>query len=109
MSEPIFLLNQKIFDNVDMSDDLEGEIIDLAEAKGYAAHFIWTDAPIGFVSTAGSNDGINFVIIDTQATSGESGQHLLNVENSNYRYVKLSFTFDSGSGSLTAYLSAKRE
>lgn len=107
MSDPVFILNKKILDNVAMTADRASEVVDMCNVSGFAMHAIWTGAPEGDVVVSGSNDGINFVPVNTQATAGAAGQHLLNVERQHYRYLRVNFVFTSGSGSLTVYLSGK--
>jgi len=105
---PIFVLNRQLFTNQSLSSTVSSDIVDLAETLGYAIHAIWTGAPVGDISVQGGNDGINFVEIDSVATGGVSGQHLLNVEKHHYRYVRIQYISTSGTGSLTLYISGKR-
>lgn len=107
-SLPVFVLNKQIFTGQSMTSTVSSEIIDLAETLGYAVHSIWTGTPVGAISTQGSNDGVNFVEIDSANTSGAAGQHLLNVEKHHYRYVKIEYIATSSTGSLTTYISGKR-
>lgn len=107
-SLPVFVLNEHLFTNQAMTTTLSTSVIDLAETLGYAVHAIWTGSPVGFISTQGSNDGVNFVEVDSSATGGVAGQHLLNVEKHHYRYVRVQFLFTSGTGSLNLYVSGKR-
>lgn len=105
---PIFVLNTLILDNVSMDANRSSAVIDLAETMGYAVHSVWTGTPDGFISTQGSNDGVNFVEVDSVATGGAAGQHLLNVEKHHYRYVRVQFIFTSGPGVLNTRISGKR-
>lgn len=105
--QPIFAMNNKVFNAVSMTTNLTSVTIDLSETTGYALHAIWTGAPVGTISANGSDDGINFVSVASNPTGGTSGQYLLNVEKIHYRYVQITYTFTSGTGSLTAYVSAR--
>ncbi len=105
---PLFILNKQLFTNTVMTSTLTSEIVDLAETLGYAIHAIWTGTPTGTLSIQGSNDGVNFVQIDSIATGGTAGQHLLNVEKHHDRYVKIVYTFSSSTGVLNLYISGKR-
>lgn len=105
--QPIFAINVKVFDAVAMTSNLSSAVIDLSQTTGYALHAIWTGAPVGTISASGGDDGINFVAVASNSTGGTSGQYLLNVEKIHYRYVQITYTFTSGSGSLTAYVSAR--
>lgn len=105
---PLFVINKKILNAVSMAANTTSEVVDIAEVTGYCVHAIWTGAPVGNIDVCGSNDGINFVSINTQAAGGAAGQLLLNVERQHYRYMWVEYAFTSGTGSLTCYLSAKR-
>ena len=105
---PLFVLNKQLFTNSLMTSTLTSEVVDLAETLGYAIHAIWTGTPTGTLSIQGSNDGLSFVQIDSVATGGVAGQHLLNVEKHHYRYVRVVYTFSSSTGSLNLYISGKR-
>lgn len=109
MSElPIFTFNKHEIEDGDMSGNLSSSIIDISEVTGYCVHAIWSGAPVGNLLIEGSNDSSNFVAVNTQATGGASGQHLLNVEKIHYRYLRVRFSFTSGTGTLNCYISAKR-
>lgn len=111
MQLPIFILNDLIFDDESMASDLESVILDLGEAVGFCVHSVWTGSPDGDVIVQVSNfldDSSSFVDIDTQATGGAAGKHILNVEHAHYRYIKVIFDRTSGSGSLKCRVSAKR-
>lgn len=108
MELPIFLFNKQVFNAGDMSGNLNSDILDVAEARGYCVHQFWSGAPAGNIILQGSNDGINFKAITTTAAGGASGSLLNNQPDIYYRYIQLIFTFTSGTGSLTAYISAKR-
>ncbi len=107
---PILLQNSKAFDEVSLASNQLSNIIDLGEADCFACHFVWTDAPVGTVDTYASNseDPDDFVRIDYMSTAGTPGSHLLNVPKFAWRYIKIGYTKTSGSGTLTAYVSAKR-
>lgn len=106
----IFGLNEKIFDNADMTGDLESAIIDLGEFTGYAVHAVWSGIPDGSLIISGSDTETiaDFVPVDAQATGGTDGAHLLNVEKAHYRYVLVQYTASADTGVLNCRISAKR-
>lgn len=110
MSEPFLTINKKVYDADSMATNLDSPeaIVEVSEVGGFCVHAIWTGTPDGTIHIQGSNDGINFVEINSQATGGAAGQHLLNVERQHYKFVKVNYTATSSTGSLTAYVSAKR-
>lgn len=107
MELPIFQLNIKTLDAHTMGASFSGSSVDLAEVDNYAVHIIWTGAPVGNLQVEASNDNSNFVAVDTTAAGGGAGQRIYNVAGAGYRYVRVSYTFTSGSGTVTAYISGK--
>jgi hypothetical protein len=91
-----------------MSVSLTSVTIDIAELPGYAVHAIWTGSPVGTINVNASNDSVNFVSVASQAAGGSNGQFLLNTEVAHYRWLQVTYTATSGTGSLTTYVSAKR-
>lgn len=104
---PILIINERVIDTTSMGATIIGTSKDLGESNGFAAHFIWSGSPVGSVQVEASNDGTNFIAVNTQATGGSSGQHLYNQELCRWKYVRLSYSRTSGTGTLDAYLSAK--
>ena len=108
MDLPIFSINKQIFNAVVLTQDRTSEVIDISELIGFAVHSIWTGTPVGNIIIQASNDGSNFVDIDTQAAGGAAGQDLVNIDRAHYRYVRVFYDFSSSTGTLTTYLSGKR-
>lgn len=106
----IFSINKQIFTDGDMSGNLQSAILDVSEVTGYAIHATWTGDPDGSLIISGSDtENIDdFVPVDTQATAGEAGAHLLNVEKCHYKYVLVQYEASAGSGDLNCKMSAKR-
>lgn len=108
MSEPILVLNDKAFNATAMTGNLTSKVYDISTLGGFCVHQIWTGTPVGNLLISASNDGINFDAINSQAAGGVAGQNLLNVERAHYCYIQVTYTFTSGTGSLTCYVSGKR-
>lgn len=105
---PIFALNKKLFDAVAMTANRESETVDISEVTGFAVHSIWTGTPAGNIIVQGSNDGVNFFSLNTQAAGGAASNSIYNVDGAHYRFARVIFTFTSSTGALTVYLSGKR-
>ena len=103
---PIFSLNQKVIDVGDMSGNLFSTIVDLGEIVHYSVQEIYSGSPVGSILIQASNDGASFSTIDTNAIS-TSGSKMFNSE-AGFRYLKVSYTFGSGTGSLSVYVAGKR-
>jgi hypothetical protein len=108
MSLPIFLMNSPVLNGADISLS-PSAIVDISTVSGYCVHAIWPSgsSPTGNLVISASNDGINFVSLDTTALGGTAGQRLYNVEGAHYRFVEVSVAYTSGSGTITAYVSGK--
>lgn len=102
------MINVKAFDAVDMTANRVSSVIDISELVGFAAHEIYTGSPTGTLVVEGSNDGTNFVTVDTNSLTGSAGQKLVEKDRAHWRYIRVSYTFSSGTGSLTVYVSGKR-
>ncbi len=111
MGRQIHLFNVKTFDAADMSTSLDGDIINIQQANGYAIQIVWANgsSPVGEVDVQASNDGVTFVSIlpSVFAISGNSGASLLNVEDAKYGFIKVVYTRTSGSGDLTVHVNAQ--
>lgn len=101
------VFNKRVFTDSAMTTDRTSEIIDLSFVNGYAVHWAWTGTPVGNLIIEGSNDGINFVVVDTQVAGGAASQKLFNQANINYVSLRLRYTFTSSTGILNAYVSGK--
>jgi len=106
----IFSLNKHIFQDDDMTTDLVSEVLDLGELTGYAVHAVWSGIPDGVITISGSDTAniADFVPVNTQATAGTDGAHLLNVEKCHYRYVLVQYTANADTGILNCRVSGKR-
>lgn len=107
--EPIFVLNEKVFTAQAMTSTVYSPSVDIAECAGFAVHSIWTGTPVGNIIIGGSDDNVNFAPVSTTAVGGASGQSLVNLDGQHYRYIQVEYSFTSGTGSLTSYVSGKRK
>lgn len=107
MQAPTLIIDKKLFDSEALTGDFSSDGVEVSEVGGFALHCFWTGTPTGDLIAEGSNDGTNFVTIVSQAVGGAAGQWLLNIERQHYRFMRLSYDFTSGTGALTAILSAK--
>jgi uncharacterized phosphosugar-binding protein len=106
------ILGNKLFDNYSMANagNFNSSVIEIKTITGYAVHVIWSGASAtdaNFLLQA-SNDGLNWVTIDTTIINAASGQKLINIERAMYSYVRARFVKNSEtSGTLSAILSGK--
>lgn len=98
--------------------------IPLDQIYGFAIQAIWTGSPTGAIKlqascdspgreTAQSNGGPDTVTNWTDVTnssysiSGSAGNYMWNFNGSFYRYIRVSYTNSSGTGTLTAQITPK--
>lgn len=106
------------------TDTITSAPIPLDQIYGYAIQASWTGTPTGTFSLQASSESPptqsqvanggpdNITLWDTIANSsysiaGSSGTYMWNVNLAFYRYVQLVYTNTSGTGSLSAIMSAK--
>lgn len=87
------------------------QIIDISKMDNQGLEVTWTGTPTGTLSVLVSNSGINwpsltFNPIITQP-AGSASTIAINLNQIPFKYMMLSYTNASGSGTLTAYAQSK--
>lgn len=117
MGLPIHVLNEPIVTAGDMSGNITSLITNIDELVSYSVQAVFTGAPVGSIELQGSNDietssatpPTNWTsITDSTTAVTEAGSYLVNVEFPAYSWVRLVYTFTSGTGVLNARINAKR-
>ena len=90
-----------------MTADRTSEVILLDHQYGYSVQIAWTGTPTGDFTLEASNDNTTFITVSgsTVAAGGGAGNHLWEVDVAMYRYVRVKYTFTSGTGTWTQALS----
>lgn len=106
----------------DMSGNLTSNGIDLQQLGMGAIQAVWTGAPTGtlilqvscdiVLASLGTNPSANVThwsdyTSTSQALTGSAGDFTWNFYPSGYRWIRLKYTFTSGSGALTATFNGK--
>jgi hypothetical protein len=109
MSLPIFIKNETVLDAEDMSaSTIESDLIDVGELGGFAVHSEFTGSPVGTLTVSATNDeNLTPCPIDTYSVT-EAGARLLNVETPRFKWIQITYTKTSGTGSLTCKVSGKQ-
>jgi hypothetical protein len=108
----------KVIDAGSMSGDLDSGIINSAQGDSSVSfldnigfQFVWTGTPTGTIAVLASIDGINFTALDFSPVitqpAGSASSSLANVNQFPFKWIKVTYTRESGSGSLTAWMSAR--
>lgn len=75
----------------------------LAGLRAFSLQVSYTGAPVGTLDLSGSNDNSTFIVLNGTSTSiTAAGATLYNMVDQNYLYYKLTYTKQSGTGTLTA-------
>ena len=99
----------KLQDAVSMTATRQSSAADVGQYTHWSMTFVWTDSPVGICTIETSPNLIDWMTINgtSQATGGTSGSLTVNYQGAGHRYLRAVYTYTSGSGSLTAYLTAK--
>jgi hypothetical protein len=108
----IFSFNYPIVTNQSMASNFSSPSWETKEIKTSAIQAVWSSgsSPIGLMQLMGSNDNINFTLIEgsTLSVDGESsGTNGWNVTQLGYPYMQFQYTATSGSGLVTVMISGK--
>jgi len=97
--------------NVSMSSTITSNSVPIREVNVLGVQFIWTgSSPVGYTQLEFSNDNVNFTPDNEtfQNVSGNTGSNGVNYWNIGFQWVRLSYVYTSGSGTLNATINGKR-
>lgn len=87
------------------------QIVDVHTLDNCGLEVTWTGTPTGTISIMASSSGSTFYALSfpTPLTqpAGSSGGYLINLNQFPFQYIMVQYVNSSGSGSLSAYLTAK--
>jgi hypothetical protein len=89
---------------------ITGEAYDVGSLEGFAFQPVWTGTPTGTFTILASLDGVNFDSIGAsipQNPAGSAGNTYIPIYASCAKYLKLSYTNASGTGTLTCTVFGK--
>ena len=106
----ISFASHKLIEAADMSASFQSDVINLHGKDRYSIHAIFTGSPNGsiYISVSNGNDDWAVLSDSAQAISA-AGDVFYNVDRAGYSYVRLHYSFTSGTGSLDAFFKAKGE
>jgi hypothetical protein len=91
-----------------MASNITSTGVNLDSVSRVAIQAAWSGtSPVGAINVLGSNDDSTYSSIATNSVSTNTGDWLVNIENPAFRFVKVTYTATSGTGSLTATISGK--
>lgn len=100
--------NKNMIPSGDMSANITGSWIDISNTLGYCIQASWSGSPVGNIIIQGSLDQSVTKDISTTAAGGGAGQVFSNNDGIHYPWVRVIYTFTSGSGTLVANISGKK-
>lgn len=82
---------------------------EIGSYEGISVQSTYTGTPTGTLKLQCSNDGVTFSDVPTATVSlaGAAGSTLWNIPDAYYRFVRISYTATSGTGSVTSVLVGK--
>jgi hypothetical protein len=95
----------------DMSADITSLPSVVTSLDNIAYQVVYTGSPVGVFNVEASLDGTNWTVLVFEAeinTTNSPSPFLININQLPYAQVRLTYTADSGSGSLSAMVMAKR-
>jgi hypothetical protein len=102
---------ERLFESTSMGSNIESSVINLTDMEGYCLHFIWSGggSPVGNLYIQASNNGSDFVTVagSELSVTGNSGQHMINVADFHYTYIKVKYDRTSGSATANALLTLR--
>ena len=109
----------KLFNAVDISTDQTSQECDVREISAIGMTIAWTGtSPVGEIFVEASNHDLlsniaaEWVALDfgsSIAVSGNSGTHLVDIEQFPYRRIRVRYARSSGVGSLTVVIHGKAQ
>ena len=108
----IFSFNKQIVTNQSMVTNFNSPSWSTKEVKTGAIQAVWSggSSPVGLMQIAGSNDNINFTLIEGTilSTDGDTtGSNGWNMYEMGYPYLQFQYIATSGSGLITVTISGK--
>jgi hypothetical protein len=108
-------VTEKIISSGDMSGNIESQAILLDQIYGFSAQAIYTGSPDGVLSLLASNQDVKFgepitewtTITGSEEIVSAPGDTMWNFNGAFYRWFKVSYSFNSGSGSLDVTFTSK--
>jgi len=108
MDKIIQVFNVKMLDQIDMSEDVTSDILEIQRVAAMSIQEVWTGfSGNALISFQGSNDGVNFTTIDACSVIGAAGSRLINIEKAAYGYVRVIYDQDTATGTLTVSINGK--
>jgi hypothetical protein len=101
--------NSVIINAQAMTGNITSEVENTNNINRFSIHVFWSGGgtPIGSLILQASNDGSNFVDVETNTVTGNSGGIMYNVEGPSYSWVRVKYSFTSGSATMSAIFNSK--
>jgi hypothetical protein len=97
-----------------MTENLTSNSIDIRTVYGCSLQFKYTGAPVGTMTVEATDDEIipavsqNWVtVLNSSVAVSGTGDHIYNIAGLNTGFIRLRYTFTSGTGTLTGKIVTK--
>lgn len=106
---PVLIANTSLLTAVSMASNQTSVVFDASSARQFAVQSVWSGtSPVGTMNVSASLDGVNFKSLYSLAVTGNTGIDVKELGYLASPYIQVSYTFTSGTGTLTVKLSAKQ-
>ena len=100
-----------IFSSADMSGTLTSQSVPVQYESNIGIQLVFTGSPTGTFTVQASNDNLNWETMTFSegaiSASGSGSSHALSVKGFGFKWIRVVYTFSSGTGVLNGNLTAK--
>ena len=99
-----------LFTNESMVTSLTSEWMDIRNSDNCAFQIVWTGSPVGVFGVQVSSDATNYTTISLSPSitaSGSGDTAIIEMNQMGSNYIRLYYTRTSGTGAVTASITAK--
>lgn len=109
MNAVVHQINQKVLDAVSMASNQTSAVVELKEFSLFCVQYVITgfSATTATLDLQASNDGINYVSVQSITPTLATENDMINVEKAGYNFVRVQYTQTGGAGTLTVIINGK--
>lgn len=105
-----FLAPYSVITNGSMAGNLTSAVTDIRYLDDVCYQIVWTGTPTGTFQVQGSLDQVTWNTLSltpAPAATGSAGNYLVDLEGLSFPYIRTTYTFTSGTGTLNILVGGK--